>query len=59
MEWLFASGKIGLIEEVNGQTGLFNPAVLRDFIERGRRGSFKQHVWGLYVLSCWLKRNLL
>ncbi|MBU1643071.1 asparagine synthase (glutamine-hydrolyzing) [bacterium] len=59
MEWLIASGKIALIEEVNEQTGLFNPAVLRDFIERGRRGSFKQHVWGLYVLSYWLKRNLL
>ncbi len=59
MEWLAASGKIGLIEEVNEQTGLFNRDVLREYIERGVRGRFKQHVWGLYVLSHWIKRNLL
>ncbi len=59
MEWLDASGKLALIEEVNEQTGLFNRDVLREYIERGRRGRFKQHVWGLYVLSYWLKENLL
>ena len=59
MEWLAASGKIGLIEEVNEQTGLFNRDVLKEYIERGVRGRFKQHVWGLYVLSYWIKRNLL
>lgn len=59
MEWLDASGKLALIEEVNEQTGLFNRDVLKEYIERGRRGRFKQHVWGLYVLSYWLKENLL
>jgi len=59
MEWLAASGKIDLIEEVNEQTGLFNRDVLKEYIERGRRGRFKQHVWGLYVLSFWIKKNLL
>ncbi|WP_345976387.1 asparagine synthase (glutamine-hydrolyzing) [Sulfurimonas sp. HSL3-7] len=59
MEWLAASGKIDLIEEVNEQTGLFNRDVLKEYIERGVRGRFKQHVWGLYVLSYWLKENLL
>jgi len=59
MEWLIASGKIDLIEEVNAQTGLFNVAALKEYIAWGRRGRFKQHVWGLYVLSYWIKKNLL
>jgi asparagine synthase (glutamine-hydrolysing) len=59
MEWLIASGEIDLIEAVNKQTGLFNPNVLKEYIERGKRGKFKQHVWGLYVLSYWMKKNLL
>ncbi len=59
MEWLIASGKIDLIVEVNEQTGLFHREVLKEYIERGKRGSFKQHVWGLYVLSCFLKKNFL
>ncbi len=59
MEWLVASGKIDLIEEVNEQTGLFNREILKEYIERGKRGRFKQHVWGLYVLSYWIKQNLL
>jgi asparagine synthase (glutamine-hydrolysing) len=59
MEWLIASGKIDLIEEVNEQTGLFNREVIKEYVERGKRGSFKQHVWGLYVLSCFLKKNFL
>ncbi len=59
MEWLVASGKIDLIEKVNRQTGLFNAEVLQEYIVRGKRGSFKQHVWGLYVLSHWINKNLL
>ncbi len=59
MEWLVASGKIDLIEKVNKQTGLFNAEVLQEYIVRGKRGSFKQHVWGLYVLSHWINKNLL
>ncbi|MEN8147866.1 MAG: asparagine synthase (glutamine-hydrolyzing) [Campylobacterota bacterium] len=59
MEWLVASGSIDLIEKVNEQTGLFHRDVLKEYIERGRRGRFKQHVWGLYVLSFWIKKNLL
>ena len=59
MEWLSASGKISLIEEVNAQTGLFHTKALKDYIERGQRGNFKQHVWGLYVLSHFLKKHFL
>ncbi len=59
MEWLAASGKIDLIEAVNDKTGLFNREVLKEYIERGKRGRFKQHVWGLYVLSYWINQHLL
>ena len=59
MEWLIASGRIGLIAEVNDQTGLFRPEVVEKYIDMARRGRFKQHVWGLYVLSHWLKREML
>ncbi len=59
MEWLIASGKIDLISEVNEQTGMFNKEVLERYLEMARRGRFKQHVWGLYALSYWVKKNLL
>ena len=59
MEWLVASGRIDLIREVNAQTGLFHSEVVEKYIEMARRGRFKQHVWGLYVLSHWIRRELL
>lgn len=60
MEYLVASGRIGLISEVNDQTGLFKKEVLERYVEAAaKRGRFKQHVWGLYVLSHWMKRRLL
>jgi asparagine synthase (glutamine-hydrolysing) len=59
MEYLVASGKIELIKEVNEQTGLFYPDILERYIETAKKGNFKQHVWGLYVLSVWIKKYLL
>lgn len=59
MEWLIASDRLKLIHEVNNQTGLFHPKELQNYINMGRQGKFKQHVWGLYVLSHWMKRELL
>ena len=59
MEWLIASGEIDLISEVNAQTGMFRQEVVQNYIEMAKRGKFKQHVWGLYVLSWWIKRYLL
>lgn len=59
MEWLIQSDRIGLIKEVNDQTGLFYPETIDKYIDMARRGRFKQHVWGLYVLSHWMKRELL
>jgi asparagine synthase (glutamine-hydrolysing) len=59
MEWLIASGRLELIREVNNKTGLFYPEVIEEYLDLARRGRFKQHVWGLYVLSHWINRELL
>lgn len=56
MEWLIATGKIALISEVNEHTGIFKRDVLDNYVKKAGQGHFKQHVWGLYVLSWWLKR---
>lgn len=59
MEYLISSGKIALIEEVNEQTGMFKKDVLERYIATAKRGTFKQHIWGLYVLSHFIKREFL
>ncbi len=59
MEWLIASGEIEKIVHVNRKTGLFKEEVLHEYVTRAKAGRFKQHVWGLYVLSRWIERNLL
>ncbi len=59
MEYLIQSGRIGLIEEVNDQTGLFKKEILQRYIKTAQKGTFKQHIWGLFVLSWWIKKELL
>ena len=59
MEYLVNSKKIDLIQEVNAETGMFKKEKLEEYIQTASRGSFKQHIWGLYVLSFWIKKNLL
>ncbi len=59
MEYLINSGNISLIQEVNKETGMFKSDTLDEYIQTASGGSFKQHVWGLYVLSHWIKKNLL
>jgi asparagine synthase (glutamine-hydrolysing) len=59
MEWLIASGRLELIREVNEKTGMFYPEVIEEYLDLARRGKFKQHVWGLYLLSHWINRELL
>jgi asparagine synthase (glutamine-hydrolysing) len=59
MEYLIKSKRIELIQEVNKQTGMFKTDKLDEYIKGASKGSFKQHIWGLYVLSVWIKKNLL
>lgn len=59
MEYLIHSDKLTLIKDVNKQTGLFKTKELSQYIDKSSTGSFKQHIWGLYVLSVWMKKHLL
>ncbi len=59
MEYLINSKKVELIQEVNKETGLFKKDKLDEYINGARKGAFKQHIWGLYVLSVWIKKHLL
>ncbi len=59
MEYLIESKKISLIKEVNDKTGIFKKDILDEHIKKAANGGFKQHIWGLYVLSVWLKKYLL
>ena len=59
MEYLINSKKINLIHEVNQQTGFFKEKELSEYINRASKGSFKQHIWGLYVFSYWVNKYLL
>ena len=59
IEYLIESKKISLIQEINKQTGLFKEEKLAEYIKGAKSGAFKQHIWGLYVLSVWIKKYLL
>lgn len=59
MEYLIESKKISLIKEVNDKTGIFKKDILDEHIKKAASGGFKQHIWGLYVLSVWLNKYLL
>ncbi|MFT7003972.1 MAG: asparagine synthase (glutamine-hydrolyzing) [Sulfurimonas sp.] len=59
MEYLVNSKKLEIIKEVNAQTGMFKTKELDELISSASTGGFKQHIWGLYVLSVWLKKWML
>ena len=59
MEYLINSKQIELIQEVNNKTGMFKESELNIYIDMATKGSFKQHVWGLFVLSYWIKKHFL
>jgi len=59
IEYLIESKKIDIIREVNEQSGIFKRDKLEEYIQKAHAGGFKQHVWGLYVLSVWIRKYLL
>ncbi|MFT5836421.1 MAG: asparagine synthase (glutamine-hydrolyzing) [Sulfurimonas sp.] len=59
MEYLVDSKRLALIKEVNSQTGMFKTKELDELINSASTGGFKQHIWGLYVLSVWIKKWML
>ena len=59
MEYLINSKRLELIAKVNRQTGMFKSKELEEYMQSASKGSFKQHLWGLYILSVWIEKNLL
>jgi len=59
MEYLISSKKIDIITKVNKKTGLFKDSALNEYINSASKGTYKQHIWGLYVLSHWIEKHLL
>lgn len=58
-EYLLSSNELDLILSVNKETGLFKTEELNKYIKTPKNSSFKKHIWGLYVLSVWIKKYLL
>ncbi|MCK9492258.1 MAG: asparagine synthase (glutamine-hydrolyzing) [Sulfurimonas sp.] len=59
LEYLINSKKISLIKDVNNETGMFKTKELDEYIASASKSGFKQHIWGLYVLSVWIKKWML
>ncbi len=59
LEWLIEAGELERILSVNDKTGLFHQDVLEEYINRGKQGRFKQHLWGLYLFSRWYEKEFL
>ena len=59
MEYLLNANRLEIIKDVNKQTGMFKSKELDEYISLASKGGFKQHIWGLYVLSIWIKKHLL
>lgn len=59
LEYIISSGRIEVIKEVNNTTGLFKSDILDAHLKQALKGGFKQHIWGLFVLSEWIKKHLL
>jgi len=59
LEWLIEAGELERITRVNEKTGMFHKEELQMYIERGKQGRYKQHLWGLYLFSRWYEKEFL
>jgi len=59
MEYIINSNEIELITDVNNKLNMFNSDILDRYIQMGKKGRFKQHLFGLYALSYWLNKEIL
>ncbi len=58
MEWLKEEKEFSQIIDVNRKTKLFNEEYLKEIIKTGHK-RYKQHLWTLYLISRWLKKEFL
>ena len=59
LEWLIEEGELERIVKVNKQSGLFHEAALQEYIDEGKKGRYKQHIWGLYLFSRWYEKTFM
>jgi len=59
LEWLIEEGELERIVKVNNETGLFHKSVLQEYIAEGKKGRYKQHIWGLYLFSRWYENEFM
>lgn len=56
-EYLLEDDRVENIIKTNKRAGLFKEKELKNFIEDGKKGLYKNHLWSLYMLSIWLDKN--
>lgn len=56
MEWLQESGELEVIHRIQAKMNLFNESELEMYLEKGRQGMFKQHLFSIYMLCKWLEK---
>jgi asparagine synthase (glutamine-hydrolysing) len=59
MEWLQESGELSVIWRIQEKMNLFNENELEMYLEKGKQGMFKQHLFSLYMLCKWLEKKKL
>jgi asparagine synthase (glutamine-hydrolysing) len=57
MEWLNESGELAVIGRVQEKLNLFHEKELEMYLDKGKRGMFKQHLFALYMLCKWLEQK--
>ena len=57
MEWLQESGELEVIGRIQEKMHLFNESELEMYLEKGKKGMFKQHLFSLYMLCKWLEKK--
>jgi asparagine synthase (glutamine-hydrolysing) len=59
LEWLQESGELEVIHRVQAKMNLFHESELEMYLEKGKQGMFKQHLFSLYMLCKWLEKYIV
>jgi asparagine synthase (glutamine-hydrolysing) len=59
LEWLYMAGEIDRISQINKKTDIFNSDKLKFLLESGKKGKFKQHIFGIYLFSIFFEKEFL
>ena len=57
-EWLKEENELRTIIDVNRKTKIFNEEYLKEILKTGHK-RYKQHIWSLYLISRFLKKEFL